>query len=71
MGNNLNSEIITDENGNWITNNNFIPKGFVVPNYTPSSTNDLFGYEGNITRDDEFLYIKTSKGWKRSNLENF
>lgn len=71
MGENNPAEILTDKNGNWITNNDFIPKAFTVPIYTPESSLDENGNEGNITRDDNFLYVKTSNGWKRSGLESF
>jgi len=71
MGLNQSSELITDEKGNWITNTDFNPKGLSIPTYTPSSSNDENGNEGNITRDDNYLYVKTINGWKRSNLESF
>ena len=65
------SEIITDENGDWITNNDFKPLALTIPYYTPTSSEDLIGREGNLTRDNDYLYIKTISGWKRTNLENF
>jgi hypothetical protein len=70
-GNNLSTDLITDENGDFVTNNDFKPQSLTIPYFTPTSTIDVSGNEGNITRDDEFLYIKTSTGWKRTNLENF
>ena len=71
MGQGNSAELLTDENGNWYTNNEFKAKSLVIPIYTPSSSLDLAGNEGNITRDDNFLYVKTTNGWKRSNLESF
>ena len=71
MGTDISAELITDENGNWITNNTLIPKAINIPFYTPSSSNDNTGDEGNITRDNNFMYVKTSEGWKRSSLESF
>jgi len=71
IGLNKSSELITDEKGNWVTNTDFNPKGLSIPTYTPSSSNDENGNEGNITRDDNYLYVKTINGWKRSNLESF
>lgn len=65
------SEIITDENGDWVTNNDFKPLALTIPYYTPTSSEDLIGNEGNLTRDNDYLYIKTISGWKRTNLENF
>jgi hypothetical protein len=70
-GESVNAELITDENGDWKTNNDFIPNNLTIPYYTPLSSSDTIGKQGNITRDDDYLYIKTKNGWKRSNLENF
>jgi hypothetical protein len=67
----LNSELTTDQNGDWTTNSDFKPKNLTIPFYTPNSTNDLNGSIGNITRDDDYLYVKTNNGWKRTNLESF
>lgn len=39
--------------------------------YTPTSTADSYGSEGDITYDDDYVYIKTSAGWKRSALSTF
>lgn len=71
MGVDLGAELITDENGNWKTNNDFIPNKITIPNYTPSGSTDINGNLGNVTRDDDYLYIKSSTGWKRTNLESF
>jgi hypothetical protein len=54
-----------NSDGDWITNNNIIPKGIVIPEYTPTSTS------GMITRDDSYIYIKGNNGWGRSVLETF
>jgi hypothetical protein len=67
----VSAEIITDNNGDWITNNNFKPNGLVIPFYTPASSNENNGIEGNITHDNQFVYIKTSLGWTRIPLETF
>ncbi len=42
-----------------------------IPNYTPTSSNDIYGNVGNITTDDDYLYIKTNNGWKRTSLQSF
>jgi len=60
-----------NSDGDWITNNNIIPKGIVIPEYTPTSTSDSFGKIGMITRDDSYIYIKGNNGWGRSVLETF
>jgi len=39
--------------------------------YTPTATADANGSTGDITWDDNFFYIKTAAGWKRSALTTF
>lgn len=39
--------------------------------FTPSGSADNRGEKGDIAYDDEFIYIKTSGGWKRARLEIF
>ena len=65
------SEFVINSDGDWMTNNHILPKGLVIPNFTPTSTNDVNGKIGEITRDDNYLYIKTNNGWKRAGLETF
>lgn len=66
-----NSEFLTDSNGDWVTNNYIKPYGLIIPKYTPTSSLDDKGRLGEMVRDDDYVYIKTSDGWKRSNLETF
>jgi hypothetical protein len=66
-----NSEFVINSDGDWKTNNYILPHGLVLPEFTPTSTNDITGKLGEITRDDNYLYIKTSDGWKRTSLETF
>ena len=70
-GQNQSADLITDNNGDFVTNNDFKPNALTIPFYTPNSSNDAAGSEGNITRDDNYMYVKTSTGWKRTNLESF
>jgi len=65
------SDLTLNENGDWITNTGFEPKAISIPFYTPTSSNDEIGSIGNVTRNDDYLYIKTTNGWKRSSLESF
>lgn len=65
------AELIIDSEGNWTTNNDFKAKSITIPEYTPTSSSDESGNLGNVTRDDDYIYIKTSTGWKRANLESF
>jgi len=39
--------------------------------YTPSSSSDANGNVGDVSWDDDFLYIKTASGWKRTALSSF
>jgi hypothetical protein len=39
--------------------------------YTPSSSSDTNGNQGNFCQDSGYLYIKTSAGWKRMALSTF
>ena len=71
MGENKSAEMITDEDGNWITNNDFKPRAITIPFYTPNSSDDENGEDGNMTRDNNYLYIRTNNGWRRSNLDRF
>jgi len=68
---NKHSEFEINSDGDWTTNNYIISHGLVIPEFTPSSTNDEKGKLGEITRDDDHIYIKTSSGWKRTGLETF
>ena len=43
----------------------------IVPEYTPTSTDDSFGRVGTMVRDDNYFYIKGSDGWRRTSLEKF
>jgi hypothetical protein len=65
------AELITDIDGNFITNNDFKPNSLTIPIYTPTSSNDINGNEGNITRDSDYLYVKCNNIWKRTKLEEF
>jgi len=68
---NNDSTFMIDSSGDWTTNTHLKPNGLVVPEFTPTSTEDLSGKLGEVTRDDEYLYIKTNNGWKRTGLETF
>ena len=68
---NNNTYFKINSDGDFITNVNLIPKGIVIPEYTPISSLDTNGVNGNFTRDENYLYIKYNNTWKRANLENF
>lgn len=71
LGEDESVEMVIDVDGNWTTNTGFIPKSLIIPTFTPDSTSDSTGNEGYVTRDDNYIYVKTSSGWKRSSLESF
>lgn len=66
-----NSEFLIDSDGDWVTNNYIKAFGLILPKYTPTSTDDAKGESNEVVADDNYIYIKTSTGWKRSNLETF
>jgi hypothetical protein len=65
------SEIKTDKYGRWIASPALSSKHLILPEFTPTSTNDERGTLGDSVWDDDYIYIKTNGGWKRSSLENF
>jgi hypothetical protein len=65
------SQLIIDENGDWVTNNDFKSKNLTIPFFTPLSSNDINGKNGNITMDNDYLYVKCENKWKRTKLEEF
>jgi len=40
-------------------------------NFIPTSSEDEMGGINSVVRDDNFLFIKTEKGWRRTKLEEF
>ena len=67
----INSEFIIDKDGSWTTNCSLIPQSLVIPKYTPSSSNDIKGVNGNITRDENYLHIKVNNKWMRVKSDDF
>jgi len=43
----------------------------IMNSYTPSSSSDAAGSTGTIAWDENYIYIKTASGWKRSALTTF
>lgn len=39
--------------------------------FTPTGTTDISGNISDVTRDDNYIYVKTSAGWKRSALSTW
>jgi len=68
---NTHSEFKTNENGEWVISPSLKPTSLTLPKYTPTSTGDIFGKIGDTVWDDNYLYVRTNAGWKRTSLENF
>lgn len=68
---NNDATLMIDSSGDWTTNTHLKPNGLVIPEFAPTSSNDNNGKIGEVTRDDEYLYIKTKNGWRRTGLETF
>jgi hypothetical protein len=43
----------------------------LATSYTPTSSSDANGNTGDVAWDDDYIYIKTSGGWKRAALSTF
>ena len=66
------SDFKTDSSGNWTTNTDLKPFGLSIPYYKPTSSIDTNKNVGNITTDNDYLYLKVSENtWKRIKLEDF
>ena len=46
----------------------YLPKLVVTETYIPTGTTDTNGELGEISYDGEYIYVKTSSGWLKSNL---
>ncbi len=57
--------LVTDGSGqvSWTTKS--------ATTYTPSNSSDDHGGVGDIAWDDDYIYVKTGSGWKRSQLTNW
>jgi hypothetical protein len=67
----ISADLVLNDKGEWITNTYFKPLGLILPIFTPESSNDNNGVNGNITLDDDYLYVKINNQWKRTKLETF
>ena len=48
-----------------------VPGTLNIASYTPIGSADPTGQVGDITTDDNYIYVKTSTGWKRTALETW
>jgi hypothetical protein len=67
----INAEFKLNIEGSWVTNNSLAPSSLIIPEYTPTSSYDIYGKNGDITRDENYLYIKDNNSWKRLALQTF
>jgi hypothetical protein len=65
------STFTIDENGNFLVSPAIIPEKIILPESTPTSSNDSTGSIGELRWDDNYMYMKTNNGWRRANLETF
>jgi hypothetical protein len=71
IGNGINAEFILNNSGSWVTNNSLAPISLIIPEYTPETSYDNYGKNGDITRDENYLYVRDNNTWKRSPLQMF
>jgi hypothetical protein len=71
--NDVSNTIALGSFGTTITQSNrvYIKNPVIATEAAPSSTADASGVQGEIRYDDDWVYIKTSAGWKRSGLSTF
>lgn len=43
----------------------------IINSFTPTGTADTTGNIGDVSWDDDYIYVKTNVGWKRSTLSTF
>jgi len=66
------STILTNNNGLFLIDPGIQSKRIInTNNYTPINSDDEYGQIGETVWDDDYIYIKTNSGWRRSNLESF
>jgi hypothetical protein len=71
IDNGINAEFILNNSGSWVTNNSLAPISLIIPEYTPETSYDNYGKNGDITRDENYLYVRDNNTWKRSPLQMF
>lgn len=70
MGIDPNQVYIQDRSSNIFFQVNNV--GIVLPKFfTPTSSADTTGVQGQLTLDDNYIYVKTTTGWKRAALSSF
>ena len=67
----VDSYMITDDNGNWNIGPSLHVDKLSISSYKPMNSNDIGGNIGDITWCDDFIYLKTNNGWKRTELKTF
>ncbi len=67
----VDAKFTIDSDGTWNVTPKLKTPQIVIESKTPVSSEDSFGEKGQFTWDDDYLYVKTNNGWKRTGLENF
>tara|TARA_R110002111_G_scaffold255696_1_gene322083 strand:- start:17755 stop:20058 length:2304 start_codon:yes stop_codon:yes gene_type:complete len=67
----VDAKFTIDSDGTWNVTPKLKTPQIVIESKTPISSEDSFGEKGQFTWDDDYLYVKTNNGWKRTGLENF
>lgn len=68
--NNANTKVLSRNNSTG--NIEEMDVSLILPEvFTPTSSVDTSGVVGQLTVDDNYIYVKTSTGWKRSALSTF
>ena len=66
------SEFLTNDKGLFVVKPGIQSDCIInVNNYTPINSDDEYGEIGETVWDDDYIYIKTNSGWRRSKLETF
>jgi len=71
VNNNTDSFIKIDENGRWVVGPSLTTSQLTLPEFSPISSSDKIGLVGDVVWDDDYVYIKTNTGWRRTGLEKF
>ena len=57
--------------GNIEIENKITASHYILPVFTPSGTTDTRGFLNEVTYDNDYLYVKTSAGWKSLRFSTF
>ena len=67
----VDAKFLIDENGNWVVTPKLKTPQIILDSKTPENSADSFGEIGQVSWDDDYLYVKRSRGWGRVKFEDF